>query len=165
VFDVLLHLIRHRDHLVSKDEPFQVVWNGRIVSEATLTSRISAARRAIGGSGERQNYLRTIARQGFRLCRDVEEHGTSQSLPAASGATGVALRAVDETASNLPAQSNEPSGPRPRRGRQDAARDSGRERGRAELQGLRSPCRRIPTERTAERSRLELIQRDSAVND
>src|ERR1700693_912067 len=55
VFDVLLHLIKHRDRVVSKDELFQVVWNGRIVSEATLTSRISAARRAIGDSGEQQN--------------------------------------------------------------------------------------------------------------
>src|SRR5436190_18990430 len=48
VFDVLHYLVRHRDRVVSKDELYQSVWNGRIVSEATLTSRISAARRAIG---------------------------------------------------------------------------------------------------------------------
>ena len=52
VFDVLFHLIKHRDRVIPKDELFGAVWHGRIVSEATLTSRISAARRAIGESGE-----------------------------------------------------------------------------------------------------------------
>src|SRR5437879_736071 len=73
VFDVLLYLITHRDRMVGKDELLQAVWHGRIVSEATLTSRISAARRAIGDTGEQQNYLRTIARRGFRFCDEVEE--------------------------------------------------------------------------------------------
>src|SRR5262249_40208116 len=33
VFDLLLHLIRNRDHVVSKDELLAAVWRGRIVSE------------------------------------------------------------------------------------------------------------------------------------
>ena len=44
VFEVLLYLVRHRNRVVSKDELYEKVWNGRIVSEATLISRISAAR-------------------------------------------------------------------------------------------------------------------------
>ena len=47
VFDLLVHLVRNRDRIVSKDELFDVIWQGRIVSEATLNSRISAARRAL----------------------------------------------------------------------------------------------------------------------
>ncbi len=50
VFDLLVHLIRNRDRIVSKDELIDVIWQGRIVSEATLSSRISAARRALGGT-------------------------------------------------------------------------------------------------------------------
>ena len=52
VFDLLVYLVRNRDRVVSKDDLLAAVWGGRIVSESTLTSRISAARRAVGDSGE-----------------------------------------------------------------------------------------------------------------
>jgi TolB-like protein len=73
VFDLLLHLVRNREHVVSKDELLDAVWAGRIVSESTLTSHINAARRAIGDSGQNQRLLRTIARKGFRFVGDVSE--------------------------------------------------------------------------------------------
>src|ERR1700749_1866467 len=43
VFDLLNYLIRNREHVVSKDELIAGVWNGRIVSDAALTTRINAA--------------------------------------------------------------------------------------------------------------------------
>ena len=61
VFDLLVHLIRNRDRIVSKDELFEAIWQGRIVSEATLSSRISAARRALGDSGNDQSFIRTLS--------------------------------------------------------------------------------------------------------
>ena len=73
VLDVLIYLLKHRERVVSKDELFREVWTGRVVSDATLTSRISAARKAIGDTGERQHYLRTVARRGFRFTGEVEE--------------------------------------------------------------------------------------------
>ena len=54
VFDLLALLIRFRDRVVSRDEMIDGVWQGRIVSESTLSSRINAARTAIGDSGEVQ---------------------------------------------------------------------------------------------------------------
>jgi DNA-binding winged helix-turn-helix (wHTH) protein len=54
VFDLLVHLLRNRDRVVSKDELFDTIWKGRIVSEAALSSRINAARKAVGDDGERQ---------------------------------------------------------------------------------------------------------------
>ena len=51
----------------------QAVWDGRIVSESTLTSHINAARKAIGDSGEEQRLIRTLARKGFRFIGDVRE--------------------------------------------------------------------------------------------
>jgi DNA-binding winged helix-turn-helix (wHTH) protein len=51
VFNLLLHLVRNRGRIVSKDELIETVWNGRIVSEAALSSRINAARKAIGDTG------------------------------------------------------------------------------------------------------------------
>jgi TolB-like protein len=73
VFDLLLYLLRNREHVVSKDELLDGVWDGRIVSESTLTSHINAARRAIGDSGQDQRLIRTVARKGFRFVGDVRE--------------------------------------------------------------------------------------------
>jgi TolB-like protein len=74
VFDLLVHLVANRDRVVSKDDLFAAVWGGRIVSDSTLTSRINAARRAVGDSGEAQKLIRTIARKGFRFVGEVRLH-------------------------------------------------------------------------------------------
>ncbi len=60
VFDVLTQLVANRHRLVSKEELFDSVWGGRFVGEAALTSRIKAARRALGDDGEAQSYIRTV---------------------------------------------------------------------------------------------------------
>jgi TolB-like protein/cytochrome c-type biogenesis protein CcmH/NrfG len=67
VFDLLVYLVENRDRVVSKDDLIASVWGGRIVSDSTLTSRINAARRAIGDSGNEQKLIRTIARKGLRF--------------------------------------------------------------------------------------------------
>lgn len=72
VFDLLVYLIENRDRVVSKDDLLNAVWNGRIVSESTLISRINAARRAIGDDGDQQRLIRTVLRKGVRFVGDVE---------------------------------------------------------------------------------------------
>jgi TolB-like protein/Tfp pilus assembly protein PilF len=80
VFDLLLHLVGNRTHVVTKDDLLDTVWNGRIVSESTLTSHINAARKAIGDTGEAQRLVRTIARKGYRFVGDVVEvHAPGES--------------------------------------------------------------------------------------
>ncbi len=71
VFDLLLYLIENRERVVSKDELLSAVWQGRIVSESTLGSRINAARSAIGDDGQRQCLIRTVARKGVRFVGEV----------------------------------------------------------------------------------------------
>jgi TolB-like protein len=83
VFDVLLHLVQNRGRVISKGDLFEAVWNGRIVSESTLTSRINAARRAVGDSGAEQKLIRTIARKGFRFIGEVCEAGAVADEPHA----------------------------------------------------------------------------------
>lgn len=73
VFDLLVYLVTNRDHVVSKDNILDAVWDGRIVSESTLASHINALRKAIGDSGEEQRLIRTVARKGFRFVGDVKE--------------------------------------------------------------------------------------------
>lgn len=72
-FDLLLHLVRHRDRVVSKDDLFDSVWGGRIVSESTLSSHINAVRKALEDSGEGQRLIRTVPRKGFRFVGEVRD--------------------------------------------------------------------------------------------
>ena len=60
VFDLLVYLVQNRDHVVSKEDLIALVWGGRTVSDSTFTSRINAARTAIGDSGRDQKLIRTI---------------------------------------------------------------------------------------------------------
>jgi pimeloyl-ACP methyl ester carboxylesterase/DNA-binding winged helix-turn-helix (wHTH) protein len=71
VFDVLTQLVANRNRLVSKEELFDSVWGGRFVGEAALTSRIKAARRALGDDGEAQSYIRTVRGRGYQFVGTV----------------------------------------------------------------------------------------------
>jgi TolB-like protein/Tfp pilus assembly protein PilF len=73
VFDLLDYLIRNRERVVSKDDLINAIWNGRIVSDAALTTRLNAARSAIGDSGEEQRLIKTLPRKGFRFVGPVRE--------------------------------------------------------------------------------------------
>ena len=71
VFSLLLFLIENRDHVVTKEDLKDGVWNGRIVSDATMNTRINAARRAVGDTGKTQTVIRTYPKRGFRFVADV----------------------------------------------------------------------------------------------
>ena len=73
VFGVLSCLIQNRGRVVSKDELIGAVWDGRVISDSTLSTRINAARSAVGDSGKLQSVIRTIPRHGFRFVADVAE--------------------------------------------------------------------------------------------
>jgi DNA-binding winged helix-turn-helix (wHTH) protein len=82
VFDLLLHLVRHRQRIVGKDELIETIWNGRIVSEAALSSRIRAVRKAIGDNGDDQRFIRTLHKRGFRFVAAVTDGPPSIVEPA-----------------------------------------------------------------------------------
>ena len=63
VFDLLNYLIRNRERVVSKDDLISVVRNGRIVSDAALTTRLNAARAAIGDDGWRERDAQARTRR------------------------------------------------------------------------------------------------------
>ncbi len=73
VFDLLVYLIRHRDRVLSRDELFQKVWDGREVSDATLSNHIKSARRALGDSGELQQTIQTVRGRGYQFVAPVTE--------------------------------------------------------------------------------------------
>jgi TolB-like protein len=86
VFDLLVYLLQNRDHVVSKGDLIATVWGGRIVSDSTLTSRINAARKAVGDSGEVQRLIRTIARKGFRFVGEVRAQPAGEAARTAAAA-------------------------------------------------------------------------------
>ena len=70
VFDLLAVLIRERRRVVPEEELLDTVWGNRFVSESALTSRVKAARQAIGDDGRGQRLIRTVHRRGGCLSRD-----------------------------------------------------------------------------------------------
>ncbi len=107
VFDLLVYLIENRDRLVGKDELNQRIWNGQVVSDASLSTCMKLARQAIGDSGKKQEFIRTIPRRGFRFVGNVKVRGPSH--PAFSderiGPTGPAQ--PNSSANNVSRLENE----------------------------------------------------------
>ncbi|WFE43568.1 AAA family ATPase [Verrucosispora sp. WMMD1129] len=87
-FDVLLHLIRHRDRVVSKEELLDSVWGDRFVTDAAVTTVLRAIRLAIGDAGKEHRLIRTVYRRGYQFIGPVTqtpagtEAGHDRALPA-----------------------------------------------------------------------------------
>jgi TolB-like protein/Flp pilus assembly protein TadD len=90
VFDLLAYLIKNRDRVVSKDDLVTAIWGGRIISESALTTRINAARCAVGDSGAEQRLIKTLTRRGVRFVAAVREEARPETVTA--------VGAVDATA-------------------------------------------------------------------
>lgn len=72
VFALLALLVENRERLVSKDELVEKVWDGRVVTDAAIASRVKSARQALGDDGDAQRFIRTIHRKGFRFVAEVK---------------------------------------------------------------------------------------------
>jgi adenylate cyclase len=90
VFDLLDYLISNRERVVSKDDLINAIWNGRSVSDAALTTRLNAARSAIGDSGHEQRLIKTLPRKGFRFVGPVLE----AQAPGSTMITGNGIEAA-----------------------------------------------------------------------
>ena len=99
VFDLLVFLIRTRERVVSRDDLLAAVWQGRIVSEATLNSRVNSARAAIGDNGGDQRLIKTLPRKGIRFVGAVQEELDSRP------------EAVEAMLENIKPRMADPDGP------------------------------------------------------
>ncbi len=79
VLCLLIHLVRHRDRLVTKDEMVAAVWQGRAISDASISSRIRSARQAVDDSGAQQAVIRTVHGQGVRFVAELTELRPAQA--------------------------------------------------------------------------------------
>jgi DNA-binding winged helix-turn-helix (wHTH) protein/TolB-like protein len=71
VFDLLVYLLRHRDRVVTREELFKEVWDGREVSDATLSNHVKSARKVLGDSGELQKTIQTVRGRGYQFIAPV----------------------------------------------------------------------------------------------
>jgi TolB-like protein len=101
VLDLLIYLVENRDRVVGKDDIMASVWSGRIVSDATLTSRVYAVRKAVGDSGQEQKLIRTVARKGLRFIGEVshEPMGDENAVSGVPQMSGEAAAPFERPAS------------------------------------------------------------------
>jgi DNA-binding winged helix-turn-helix (wHTH) protein/tetratricopeptide (TPR) repeat protein len=104
-FDLLVHVIRRREHVVSRDELIEQIWGGRIVSESALSTRINAVRSAIGDSGTDQRLIKTLSRKGIRFVGEVREERKPSEALSANSPQRSAVQAIDvrQAIAGLPA--------------------------------------------------------------
>jgi DNA-binding winged helix-turn-helix (wHTH) protein/tetratricopeptide (TPR) repeat protein len=106
VFALLAFLVEHRERFVSKDEILEKVWDGRIVTDSAIASRIKSARKAIGDDGKTQRFIRTIHGQGFRFVADVQADRVD---PARTGSFESATQTDDPEVAALTPNVTRPS--------------------------------------------------------
>ena len=99
VFAVLLLLVRHRDRVVRQAEMLDTVWGSRCVTASALTSRVKAARRAIGDDGTGQRMIRTVRGVGYRFVAPIDERVDTSRRPARSPRTSASAAVTTGSAS------------------------------------------------------------------
>jgi len=108
VYSLLLYLIQNRHRPVTRTELNRAIWQGRVVSDSALTSRIKSARRAIGDTGAQQSLIRTLPRQGYQFIADVTERRPDRRMSAEARDDVTRIVAagenLDELELTLPAQ-------------------------------------------------------------
>ncbi len=85
VFDLLRYLVENRDRLIGREELNEQLWQGRFVSDASLSTAVKQARQAIGDSGKTQDFIRTVPRRGFRFVGEVTVRGAVDATESAAG--------------------------------------------------------------------------------
>ncbi len=106
VFALLALLIGHRERVVSRDEIIENVWDGRVVSDSAIDSRIKSARHALGDDGKAQRFIKTVHRRGFRFVADARAVGSD--APAV-GSGSVVLADAGQVATAAAAHGVRPS--------------------------------------------------------
>nr|WP_241262908.1 winged helix-turn-helix domain-containing protein [Parahaliea mediterranea] len=105
VFALIALLVEQRDRLVTREEIFERIWDGRIVSDSALASRIKSARKALGDDGRAQCYIRTVHGKGLRFVASarilrapfvepaaaVNDNGAAATAPQADARPSIAV--------------------------------------------------------------------------
>ena len=80
-FHVLLHLLRHPDRVVTREELLENLWKDVVVSEGAVGQCIVEIRRALGDDPKSPRYVKTYSKSGYRLVCPVEVTAPGALVP------------------------------------------------------------------------------------
>lgn len=72
-YQVLWALVALEGRLLTKEELFETVWDGTVVSESALTSVIKELRRALGDDTKTPRFIESVYGRGYRFLAPVSE--------------------------------------------------------------------------------------------
>jgi len=73
VFDLLVYLIENRERVVGRDELLENLWQGKVVTDSALAARLKDARKALGDSGNKQEFIKTVHGRGYQFIARIDE--------------------------------------------------------------------------------------------
>ncbi|MDD9802020.1 MAG: AAA family ATPase [Deltaproteobacteria bacterium] len=79
--ELLLHLLRNRDRVVSKEELLAGLWPGVAVQDRVVNQAIYNARKLLGDDTRAPRFIATLRGRGFRFVAEVEEAASPRALP------------------------------------------------------------------------------------
>jgi DNA-binding winged helix-turn-helix (wHTH) protein/Tfp pilus assembly protein PilF len=82
LLDLLLHLVEHAGALVTKEELLDALWPGANVTDNALAQAVSELRDALGDDAGTPQYIKTVARRGYRFIAAVDRIAPSPTEPA-----------------------------------------------------------------------------------
>jgi TolB-like protein len=85
VFNLMVYLVENRDRVVTRDELLENLWQGKVVTDSALGSRLKDARKVVGDSGDRQEVIKTIHGRGYQFIAPVVEINEDEGLPSDTG--------------------------------------------------------------------------------
>jgi adenylate cyclase len=75
VFDLLVYLIKNRERVVGRDELLENLWEGKVVTDSALAARLKDARKVLGDSGDRQEFIKTVHGRGYQFIAPIVNSG------------------------------------------------------------------------------------------
>ena len=104
LLDLLLHLLDHAGELVTKEALLDAVWPGANVTDNAVAQAVSELRHALGDDSGSPQFIKTVARRGYRFVALVEPTSSPSLSPAAPAApTASAVRIGARETSSLDA--------------------------------------------------------------
>lgn len=88
ILDLILHLVRERDRVVTKSELHAHLWPDAVVGANSLATAINEARQALGDDGQTRAVIDTVYGRGYRFLLPVEEIADEPLRGEVDGAQG-----------------------------------------------------------------------------
>lgn len=109
VFDVLAYFLQSPGTVISRDDLVHAVWNGRAISDSTISTRINAVRRAIGDDDRDNRMLETLSKRGYRF--SVEVFGDTGKYSDTQRSAGQAIKIARSADGTVIAHATNGQGP------------------------------------------------------